>query len=69
MDRREHGQPSTIVTVELAPHPRGCELVLTHERLPKGTVVDQYRGGWGHIAERLAVHLARFLKQKEGRHA
>jgi uncharacterized protein YndB with AHSA1/START domain len=59
----------TIVTVELAPHPRGCELVLTHERLPEGTVLERYRGGWGHITERLAAFLARVRTLKEERHA
>jgi len=59
----------TIVTVELAPHAQGCELVLTHERLPEGTVVERYRGGWGYIAERLAAFLARVRAPKEERHA
>lgn len=51
------GQPS-LVTVELLPHTDGCELILTHERLPEGDVRVRYRGGWGHIADRLAAHLA-----------
>lgn len=52
------GRPS-IVTVELHPHPEGCELVLTHEPLPEGDVRNRYRGGWGYIAERLAAHLTK----------
>jgi uncharacterized protein YndB with AHSA1/START domain len=48
----------TLVTVELSPHEGGCELVLTHERLPEGEVLDRYRGGWGQITNRLAEHLA-----------
>jgi uncharacterized protein YndB with AHSA1/START domain len=63
------GHRPTIVTVELSPHPRGCELVLTHERLPEGTVTDRYRGGWGHIAERLAAHFVERRTAEEGRHA
>jgi uncharacterized protein YndB with AHSA1/START domain len=54
------GRP-TLVTVELFPHEHGCELVLTHEKLPEGEVLDRYRGGWGQITERLAAHLVRRL--------
>lgn len=52
------GQPS-IVTVELHPHPEGCELILTHGPLPDGDVRSRYRGGWGYIADRLAAHLTK----------
>lgn len=53
------GDQPTLVTVELSPHERGCELVLTHEDLPDPKVLERYRGGWGQIAERLAAYLAR----------
>jgi uncharacterized protein YndB with AHSA1/START domain len=51
-DRQE-----TLVTVEL--HERGsdCELVLTHERIPRAETVNQYEEGWGHILEKLGQHL------------
>ncbi|HLW46156.1 MAG TPA: SRPBCC domain-containing protein [bacterium] len=59
----------TIVTVELFPHERGCELVLTHERLPEGEIEERHRGGWEHIADRLAAHLVRRQTDGEGRRA
>lgn len=63
------GNRPTLVTVELLSHERGCELVLTHERLPGGDVADRYRGGWGQIADRLAGYLAERHGQREGGHA
>ena len=52
------GRP-TLVTIELSPHEDGCELVLTHEQLPEGEVLDRYRGGWAQITDRLGAHITR----------
>lgn len=47
----------TLVTVEL--HERGskCELVLTHERIPRAEAVNEHEQGWGGIVEKLATYL------------
>jgi uncharacterized protein YndB with AHSA1/START domain len=51
-DRQE-----TLVTVDLHEHGSDCELVLTHERIPRVETVNQYEEGWGHILEKLSRHL------------
>lgn len=54
------GGHSTLVTVELFDRGENrCELVLTHEMLPDPEAVQNHRGGWGQIVERLAEHLQR----------
>ena len=53
------GNRPSLVTVELFPHEDGCELVLTHEKLPEGEVLARYRGGWGQITDRLIAQLTR----------
>jgi len=51
----------TLVTVDFIEAEDGhCDLVLTHERLPRPDVKDQYRGGWDQIVTRLA----RFLQDQ-----
>ena len=48
----------TIVTVEFyAVNQSETELVLTHEKLHRSEVRDQYRGGWGQILGRLEKYL------------
>jgi uncharacterized protein YndB with AHSA1/START domain len=48
----------TLVTVEFfAVSESETDLVLTHERFPRREVLDQYRGGWGQIVDRLEAHL------------
>lgn len=53
----------TLVTVELLERGDGCELVLTHERLPSPDAVGRHKSGWTQIAARLAEH----LQQRAGR--
>jgi uncharacterized protein YndB with AHSA1/START domain len=50
---------TTRVTVELFERQSETELVLTHERLPSPESVQQHKGGWGQIADRLAAHFER----------
>jgi uncharacterized protein YndB with AHSA1/START domain len=51
-------QQATLVTVEfLYISDTETEMVLTHERFPRKEPSEQYRGGWGQIAERLAGYL------------
>ena len=48
----------TLVTVEFLDAPDDqCDLVLTHERLPRSEARDQYRGGWVQIVTRLESFL------------
>jgi uncharacterized protein YndB with AHSA1/START domain len=49
-------QPS-LVTVEFFDRDGHTEMVLTHQQLPEGPVVEQYRGGWGDILSKLAAHI------------
>lgn len=51
-DRQE-----TLVTIELHARIEGCELVLTHERIPRPETVQQYEEGWGHILSKLDLHV------------
>ncbi len=51
------GKPS-LVTLELSPADGGTRLVLRHEALPPGEVVERHRGGWTAILEKLAAKLA-----------
>ena len=49
---------TTLVTIEFFEISEGeTELVLTHERFPNKEVVDQYRGGWSQVVDRLEQHL------------
>jgi uncharacterized protein YndB with AHSA1/START domain len=54
----------TLVTVEL--HKRGpqCELVLTHERFPRGEAVSEHKRGWGEIVDKLDSYLAQKRQSK-----
>lgn len=52
-DRQE-----TLVTVELYEQSAGCEIVLTHERIPRLETVNQYEEGWGHILMKLDLQIA-----------
>ena len=47
----------TLVTVEL--HERGskCELVLTHERIPREEAAREHEQGWGGIVDKLGNYL------------
>lgn len=51
------GSTGSLVTVRLATHGDGTELVLTHEALPPGGA-DSHAGGWGRMLDRLAGVLA-----------
>ncbi len=51
------GNEETLVTIELHERPSGCELILTHERVPAGHPVDQLRQGWSQILEKLGNYL------------
>jgi len=53
-DRQE-----TLVTVELLECTGGCEIVLTHERIPRIETINQYQEGWGHILMKLDLHIAK----------
>ena len=52
------GNEPTLVTVELFERGADCELVLTHERFASAGAMRHHRGGWGQIADKLALHLA-----------
>ena len=47
-------QHETLVTVELKPSGRECELTLTHEKLPGKDAASSHREGWTHVAELLS---------------
>ena len=59
----------TLVTVELLERGDGCELVLTHERLPSADAVARHNGGWSQIAARLAEHFERGAGRAHSRSA
>ena len=48
----------TLLTIELANTKEGCELLLTHERLPNKEACDAHRGGWQGSLECLEEFLA-----------
>ena len=48
------GNRETLVTVELHPRDRHCELILTHERFPMVHSARQLELGWGGMLDRLA---------------
>jgi uncharacterized protein YndB with AHSA1/START domain len=48
------GEDGSRVTVEFEPHPEGCRLVLTHERLPDMAAVQQHAMGWEGILANLS---------------
>jgi uncharacterized protein YndB with AHSA1/START domain len=48
----------TLVTVELHPRDRHCELILTHERFPMEHSGRQLELGWGGILDKLAGNLS-----------
>ena len=56
----------TLVTVELLERGDGCELVLTHERLPGADAVASHKDGWTTIAARLAGHLRQAAREPRG---
>jgi uncharacterized protein YndB with AHSA1/START domain len=50
----------TLVTVEfIEVSPDVTDLLLTHEGIPDPAVVEQYRGGWGQILDRMEARLPR----------
>jgi uncharacterized protein YndB with AHSA1/START domain len=49
----------TLVTVELYDRNGGCELVLTHEGIPRPDSAERHRAGWTRIAELLESFLSR----------
>jgi uncharacterized protein YndB with AHSA1/START domain len=53
-----HNQ-ETLVTVELKPHGKNCELTLTHEKLPGKDAASSHEQGWSNVAELLAQHFAK----------
>jgi uncharacterized protein YndB with AHSA1/START domain len=56
---REEDETPTLVTVEIFARGDESELVLTHERFHDADVMKRYQGGWGTIAEKFAVYLAK----------
>jgi len=52
---------NTLVTVELHPHGKETELVLTHELLPDAEAARSHGDGWRSIVEKLARHLGRAM--------
>ena len=62
----EGREGSTLVTVEFLARGDESELVLVHERWPQADAMLRYERGWGLIAEKLSVYLAkRSLKPEE----
>ena len=57
--------PPTRVTVEFIDHGDESEIVITHEDFTIPDVAKRYESGWGTIAEKLAVHLAKQSTQKQ----
>lgn len=51
------GNRETLVTLEIRRRGEGCDLVLTHRRLPAGHSAEQLTDGWGRILEKLEAHL------------
>jgi uncharacterized protein YndB with AHSA1/START domain len=49
----------TLVTVEFIARGEESDLVITHERFTKADVAQRYEMGWGTIAGKFAVYLAR----------
>lgn len=49
----------TLVTIELAVHPDGTELTLTHTALLDEASRTAHQGGWRHIVDTLATWLAK----------
>jgi len=49
---------TTLVTVEIFERGEQSELVLTHERFPTPEHAKRHEGGWGQIADKLAVYLS-----------
>ena len=47
----------TLITIELSPRETACELVLTHERVPRENPPDELVRGWNQMLEKLATHL------------
>jgi uncharacterized protein YndB with AHSA1/START domain len=43
----------TLVTIEIKPREKGCELVLTHEAFTRDEAVEGHTKGWTAIMERL----------------
>lgn len=51
------GNQETLVTIDLQPQGKACELVLTHRRFPAEHSAEQLVGGWERILERLGAQL------------
>jgi uncharacterized protein YndB with AHSA1/START domain len=51
------GEP-TLVRVRFLPHPRGTELLLTHERFALPATRDMHLQGWGGCLDKLEAMLA-----------
>jgi len=54
----EPGSPETVVTVELRPHRRGTEIVLTQRGFASPASADSHREGWTSAFNNLARQLA-----------
>lgn len=50
-------QGDTLVTIQFVSHKNETQIVLTHERLPNETSVEQHRGGWTGCFESLTAYL------------
>jgi len=51
-------QPSLVTVELLEAENKHCDLILTHERLRRPEIRNQYRGGWEGIVTRLQARLA-----------
>ncbi len=54
----------TLVTVELLERGQQSELVLTHQRLPRAEAVNQHKGGWSQITDRLAEYFEKGAERR-----
>ena len=54
----EHAGAATLLTVEFLPCEAGCELVLTHERIPAAEMRESHSQGWNGMLDRLPEVLA-----------
>jgi uncharacterized protein YndB with AHSA1/START domain len=52
------GGEETLITIELHPRERHCELVLIHERFPEQYSAPGLEQGWGQMLEKLGGFLA-----------
>ncbi len=52
------GSHETLVTIELHARQDECELVLTHERFPSDSSIEQLTKGWNQMLSKLAARWA-----------